>query len=39
MRIKEMITRGEFSWYFNNFFPVPLQEKYGDKIREFAFWY
>ena len=21
MRIKDMITQGEFSWHFNNFFP------------------
>ena len=39
MRIKGMITQREFSWYFNNFSPVLLWEKYGDKIREFVFWY
>ena len=39
MRIKDMITQGEFSWYSNNFFPVLLSEKYEDKIREFVLWY
>ena len=33
MRIKDMITEGEFSGYFSNFSLVVLQEKYGDKIR------
>ena len=35
MRIKDiiMITQGEFSWYFNNFYPVFLYEKYADIIR------
>ena len=36
MRIKDMITQGEFSWYFNTFSPVLLYEKYGDKIGEFV---
>ena len=39
MRIKDTITQGEFSWYFINFFPVLLQEKYGNKIEEFVLWY
>ena len=32
MRIKNMITQGKFAWYFNNFSPVLLKEKYGGKI-------
>ena len=36
MRIKDMITQGEFSWYFSNFSPVLLSEKYGDKKGEFV---
>ena len=39
MRIKDMITQGEFSWYFNNFSPERLWEMYGNKIGEFVFWY
>ena len=39
MGIKDVITQGEFSWYFDNFSPVLLWEKYGDKIREFVPWY
>ena len=39
MRIKDIITKDAFSWYFNNFSPVVLQEKYGDKIGEFVLWY
>ena len=39
MRIKDKITQGEITWYFNNFSLVPLSEKYGDNIREFALWY
>ena len=39
MGIKDMITQGEFSWYFDNFSSVLLWEKYGDKIREFVPWY
>ena len=31
MRIKDMITQGEFSWYFNNFFPVFLKESVGTR--------
>ena len=41
MRIKDMITQGEFSWYFNNMsllFYI-LLEKYGDMIGEFVLWY
>ena len=30
---KDMITQGEFSWYFNKFSPVLLQETYGDSTR------
>ena len=36
MRIKDMITRGEFSCYIKNFSPVLLKQKYGDKIGEFV---
>ena len=32
MKIKDMITQGEFSWYFCNFSPARLKEKYGGKI-------
>ena len=32
MRIKDMISLGEFSGNFNNFSPILLEEKYGDKI-------
>ena len=39
MRIKDMITQGECSWYFNNFSKVLLLEKYGDKVEEFVLWY
>ena len=39
MRIKDMITQGEFPRYFDNFSPVLLSEKYGDKIGEFVPWY
>ena len=39
MRIKDVITQGEFSWYFKNFSPVLLYEKYGNKIGEFVLWY
>ena len=39
MRIKDKITEGQFTWYFNNFSQVLLAEKYGDKIREFALLY
>ena len=39
MRIKDMITQGEFSLYFNNFSPVLLYEKYWEKIGEFVLWY
>ena len=40
MRIKDMITQGEFPWYFRNLFLVLYFEgKYGDKIGEFALWY
>ena len=36
MRIKDMITQGEFYSYFNNVSPVLLKEKQGDKRREFV---
>ena len=36
MRIKDMITQGKFSRYFNNFSTILLKEKYGDKIGEFG---
>ena len=39
MKIKDTITQGEFSWYFNNFSPVLLYEKYRVKIGEFVLWY
>ena len=39
MRIKDMTTQGEFSWYFKNVSPVLLQKKYGNKIGEFVLWY
>ena len=29
-------TQDEFSWYFNTFSTVILQEKYGDKLGEFV---
>ena len=38
MRMEDMITQSEFSWHFNNFSPVLLKEKYGDKIGEFVLW-
>ena len=36
MRIKDMVAQGEFSSYLNNLVIVFLQEKYGDKVREFV---
>ena len=39
MRIEDMITQSEFSWYFNNFSSVLLLEKYVDNIGEFVLWY
>ena len=36
IRIKDMITQGEFSRCFNNFSSLLLKENYEDKIREFV---
>ena len=33
MRIKDMITQSEFSWYFNNFSPVLLRKVWGQDRR------
>ena len=39
MRIKDMITLGEFFLILNNFSSVLLQENYGDKAGEFVLWH
>ena len=38
MRIKDMITKDEPNWYFNEFFPLLLLKTYRDNKWEFEFW-
>ena len=37
MRIKDKITQGELTWYFNNSFQVLLSEKYGARQENLLF--